>query len=181
MHSFIQDQKSLDILRKRIENKCRKSLMTIDPDDLFQNVCVFLVERPTWGSTLDQIIIDVLRKDSGRKDSPLYDVRKSIDNAQSIDTLQWQDSGEEMAVDDALDTLDVDVELRQANPYEQADAAHDLKKIWPTLTAAEQDLLYDTFALGMTGAEIARECKISEASVGQYRTKLLVKLHESMV
>lgn len=178
MHSFLKDKKSLAVLRKRIEARCLKTYFRKDPEDLFQNVCVFLIERPQCSSTLDQILIDVLRQESGRKDSPMYDVRQLIDNPHSLDAPLTD--GEDVNIEEKFASLFVEESLYMENPYEAIDARLDFQKTWKSLSKAERKLLYESYVLGKLGSELAKERKTHEVTISKEKHALWNKVKPSL-
>lgn len=181
MHPYINSKKNLMILKKRVKNRCNLKFKSKDPEDLFQDVCLHLIERPNCSSTLDQIIIDVLRKETGRSDSSLYSVRIAMKNAYRIETLElkWP-SGKLMTPEESIRSLLQDDEYMSYRPCDQVDWSHDLEKAWPNMSKKEKEVIHDLFFLEKTLLEVAKKRKVSEQMISVYKYDAFDRMREAL-
>jgi DNA-directed RNA polymerase specialized sigma24 family protein len=77
----ISTKEGLAKLKKRVDYLCAKKFLWLDPDDTLQSVCVKFIERPDCKATVEQLIIDILREEYGRKGLPIYEGKQRMKKA----------------------------------------------------------------------------------------------------
>lgn len=87
-----------DRITKNISRVLRRFRISDDASDFAQEYVCGVLEGKHRHQTIDQFVIDVLRKRSGRKGSSGYDARQNLSNATTLDT--YEDSDRRIYSDD---------------------------------------------------------------------------------
>lgn len=93
-------------LRERVNWLCSDRFYWLDPEDAFQSVCLKFLERPNSKSTVEQMIIDVMRTQHGRKGSTGYKGKMRIRSAVNYEDHFKHKTSEEnpyLGIDNKLD------------------------------------------------------------------------------
>lgn len=65
-------------LRKAVNFLCSNKFWFVNADDMFQSICVKILERPELTSNIEHLFIDVLRIESGRSDASAYELKTAV-------------------------------------------------------------------------------------------------------
>ena len=147
----LTDKKLLAKLKSQVNYLCSIKFKIGNTDDMFQSICLKIMENPNTKASIANLFIDVLRDEYGRKDSGLWEERKALKNAVNYyDAMKSEksDSPETAIINKIL------VEKMMAVIEE------------PIV----RQIIHDIYFLGMTRCEIAEKLNTWDASIG-YKEK----------
>lgn len=142
----LTDRIFLKQLRKQVTYLCTVKYKIGNIDDMFQSICVKMLERPDTTSNIEFLFIDVLRDEYGKKSNVNYEMRRSmLSGASYLDTMKRETSTSHE--DKIINKIDVE------------------KMVKSVECPVARQSIYDVYFFDWRKQEVAEKLNVSPATV----------------